>query len=323
MINRVISYLKDELSDVEKVLNENLHSTIKIIPELSSYILEAGGKRFRPILTLLSSRICGGKNADRAKIAAAVVEYIHTATLLHDDVVDESDTRRGRKAANRIWGNQAAILVGDFLFARSFFMMTENLPPSALNIMSDACVNLAEGEIYQLIKSYDIDTTEEDYYKIIFGKTAALIKAACEVGAVIEDNGELRGALRTYGEEIGYAFQISDDILDITGDPKNTGKPVGNDFREGKVTLPLIFALQKASREEKKKVRELLLKEDFEDKDFQTVKEIIYKYRGIEAAKQRVKEHGERAVSAIKTAPESREKEFLIEIANFLAEREY
>ncbi len=323
MIEKIASYLKKELLDVEEILNQNLHSSIKIIPELSSYILEAGGKRFRPILTLLSSKACGGKNIEKAKIAAAVVEYIHTATLLHDDVVDESDTRRGKKAANRIWGNQAAILVGDFLFARSFFMMTKNLPPEALNIMSEACVSLAEGEIYQLIKAYDIKTTEEDYYKIIFGKTAALIKAACEVGAVIENRNEKREALKTYGKEIGYAFQISDDILDISGNPQSTGKPVGNDFREGKVTLPLIFALQKATKEEKRKIRELLLKEDFEDKDFQMVKELIYKYKGIEAAKERIKEHGEKAKSALSVMPESREKEFLMELADFLMEREF
>ncbi len=323
MMKDILAYLKDDLLEVENILNENLHSTIKIIPDLSKYILEAGGKRFRPILTLLSSKICGGRHIDKAKIAAAVVEYIHTATLLHDDVVDESDTRRGRTSANKIWGNQASILVGDFLFARSFNMMTENLPPEALNIMSQACVSLAEGEIYQLIKSFDINTTVEDYYRIIYGKTAALIQAACEIGAVVENNRSYRTPLKVFGKEIGYAFQISDDLLDITGDPQNTGKPTGNDFKEGKVTLPLIFALKKASSSERKVVRDLLLADNFTYEDFAIVKEIIYKYGGIEEAKNKVKEHSQKAVEAISCLNNTRERAFLEKIALFLVERNY
>ncbi|BAT71478.1 octaprenyl-diphosphate synthase [Thermosulfidibacter takaii ABI70S6] len=320
IIKEVAQYLKEDLNEVERILNENLHSTIKVIPELSTYILESGGKRFRPMLALLSAKMCGYHGVEAA-VAGAVIEYIHTATLLHDDVVDESDTRRGRKAAHKIWGNQASILVGDFLFARSFWLMTENLPPEALGVMSDACVNLAEGEILQLIKSFDINTTEEDYYNIIYGKTAALISAACEVGAIL-GNGD-REALRRYGTEIGYAFQISDDLLDIVGDPEKTGKPVGNDFKEGKVTLPLIFALKRASREEYKHIRDLLLAEELEDGAFQYVKEVILKYQGVEEAINRVKDHGKRALEALRSFDNSKEKEFLIGIAEYLAERDY
>ena len=322
MLRKIIDFLKEDLEKVEEILNRNLHSTIKIIPELSSYILEAGGKRFRPILCLLASRICNAPR-EAATVASAVIEYIHTATLLHDDVVDEADTRRGRKAANKIWGNQAAILVGDFLFARSFFLMTEHLPPEALNIMSQACVSLAEGEILQLIRAFDIDTSEEDYYQIIYGKTAALIKAACEVAAICGRFPEYRKCFKEYGTEIGFAFQISDDILDVEGDPKKTGKPSGIDFREGKITLPLIFALKECKKEERKRIRNLLLSENFSDGDFEEVKSVIYKYNGVGKAKERVREHTEKAKKALNMIPQCIEKEFLMEIADFLVERSY
>ncbi len=321
VLKKIASFLDRDLRRVEEILEENLHSTIKVIPELSSYILEAGGKRFRPMLALLSAGACGYRG-EAAAVAGAVVEYIHTATLLHDDVVDESDMRRGRKAARKIWGNQASILVGDFLFARSFWLMTESLPAEALGIMSRACVALAEGEILQLIKSFDIDTTEDDYYRIIYGKTAALISAACEVGSVLGGNGN-REAMRGYGVQVGYAFQISDDILDIVGDPGRTGKPVGNDFREGKVTLPLIVALRRATQEERKLVRDMLLKESLDEGDFEQVREIIVKYDGVGEARRRVREHGRKAVEYIRRLPSSKEREYLEEVAVFLAERDY
>ncbi len=322
MIKEVTSYLSGELARVEEIIKENLHSTIRVIPELSSYILESGGKRFRPMVTLLSAAICGG-DMEKAAVAGAVVEYIHTATLLHDDVVDESDTRRGRRAAHKIWGNQASILVGDFLFARSFYLMTHHLPPEALTVMSAACVSLAEGEILQLLKSFDVATTEEDYYKIIYGKTAALISAACEVGAVLGGDGVKREALRTYGEEVGYAFQISDDILDVVGDPKRTGKPVGNDLKEGKVTLPLIVALGRATSEEVRFVRDVLLAEEFSQEDFFRVREIIFKYEGVDEARKRAKEHVERAKRALGVFPDGREKRYLEGIADYIVERDY
>ncbi len=322
VIKEIGRYLADDLDKVEEFLRNNLHSAISIIPELSTYILESGGKRFRPMLTLLSAKLCGYRG-DAAAVAGAVVEYIHTATLLHDDVVDESDTRRGRRAARKIWGNQASILVGDFLFARSFWMMTQYLPPEALGVMSEACVSLAEGEILQLIKSFDIHTTEEDYYQIIYGKTAALISAACEVGAILGGGEDKREALKSYGTEVGFAFQISDDILDIAGDPAKTGKPVGNDFREGKVTLPLIFALKDATKEEYKRVRDLLLAEEFDEEIFGFVQDIIFKYGGVEKAKERVKEHGKRAVDALKEFENCKEKDYLVGIAEYLAERDY
>ncbi len=320
VVKEAASYIAEDLERTEAILRENLHSSIKIIPELSNYILEAGGKRFRPMLTILSARACGYRG-EASAVAGAVVEYIHTATLLHDDVVDEADTRRGRRAARNIWGNQASILVGDFLFARSFWLMTAHLPPEALSVMSEACVNLAEGEILQLMKSFDIETTEEDYYRIIFGKTAALISAACEVGAIL--GGGDRSVFREYGIQVGYAFQISDDILDIVGDPEVTGKPVGNDFREGKLTLPLLIALSRATPQERRMIRDLLLKDELLEEDFGRVKEVIFKYDGIEGAKERVKKHGELAVKALEGVSDCREKEYLIGIARYLSEREY
>ena len=321
-IKEIAERLKEELALVERVLRDNLHSAIHIIPELSSYILDAGGKRFRPMVAILASRLCGCDD-ERASIAGAVVEYIHTATLLHDDVVDEADKRRGRLAARKIWGNQASVLVGDFLFAKSFYLMTEYLPPEALKVMAKACVSLAEGEILQLIKSFDVETTEEDYYRIIYGKTAALISASCEVGAVMGSDNQQREALVEYGTQIGYAFQISDDILDIAGDPEKTGKPVGIDFREGKVTLPLILSLKEATKAEKRMVRDLLLQDEFRPEDFERVKEVILKYNGIEKAKERVRMHGKRAKEALSCFSDCWEKRALEAIADYLSEREY
>lgn len=317
-----MEYYRGDLAATEEIINDNIHSTIKVIPELSNYIFESGGKRFRPLLVIASAAL-GGYRGFKAHVAACVAEYIHTATLLHDDVVDESDTRRGRASANNLWGNEASVLVGDFLLARAFQMMVQNLDSRSLQVMSQACMHLAEGEILQLLKSFDVNTTVEDYYRIIFGKTAALISACCEVGALIaEVDGEKREALRSYGREIGYAFQIVDDCLDVVGDPEKTGKPLGNDLKEGKLTLPLLLALGDASKEERKRVQEALLTDDFTPQLFMGVKEIVERYQGVDRARQRAWDHVERAVASLDVFEDSPRREYLITMARFIVERD-
>ncbi len=321
-MKEILKFYREDLAAAEEIINDNIHSTIKVIPELSSYIFESGGKRFRPLLVIASAAL-GGYRGPKAHIAACVAEYIHTATLLHDDVVDESDTRRGRASANNIWGNEASVLVGDFLLARAFQMMVQNLNPQSLQVMAQACMHLAEGEILQLLKSFDVNTTVEDYYNIIFGKTAALISACCEVGALIAgQEGEGRESLKGYGKEIGYAFQIVDDCLDVAGDPAKTGKPLGNDLKEGKLTLPILLALEEATKEERKKVREALLADELTPELFNQVREIVDRYRGVEKARERAKEHADRAVAHLDLFEDSPQKSYLITMARFIVERE-
>lgn len=321
-MKEILDYYREDLAAAEEIINGNIHSTIRVIPELSSYIFESGGKRFRPLLVVASAALCGYRGP-KAHVAACVAEYIHTATLLHDDVVDESDTRRGRASANNIWGNEASVLVGDFLLARAFQMMVQNLDSQSLRVMAQACMHLAEGEILQLLKSFDVDTTVEDYYNIIFGKTAALVSACCEVGALISgEGGERREALKDYGREVGYAFQIVDDCLDVAGDPGKTGKPLGNDLREGKLTLPVLLALERATREERRKVRDALLAEEFDSRLFDQVKGVVEKYSGVERARERARKHAVRAVECLEIFEDGPEKEYLIAMARFIVERD-
>lgn len=321
-MKEILAYYRDDLAAAEEIINGNIHSTIKVIPELSSYIFESGGKRFRPLLVIASAALCGYRGP-KAHVAACVAEYIHTATLLHDDVVDESDTRRGRASANNIWGNEASVLVGDFLLARAFQMMVQNLDSQSLQVMAQTCMHLAEGEILQLLKSFDVGTTVEDYYSIIFGKTAALISACCEVGALISgEEGARREALKRYGQEIGYAFQIVDDCLDVVGNPEKTGKPLGNDLKEGKLTLPILLALERSTREEKKKVRDALLADEFKPQLFVQVREVVEKYRGVEQARERAREHAARAIEYLEVFEDGLEREYLIAMARFIVERD-
>ncbi len=321
-MKEIIAYFKGDLEAAEKVINNNIHSTIKIIPSLSQYILESGGKRFRPLLVLASAALCGYRG-EKAHMAACAAEYIHTATLLHDDVVDESDTRRGRTSANTIWGNEASVLVGDFLLARAFQMMVQYLNADALRVMAQACMHLAEGEILQLLKSFDINTTIEDYYQIIFGKTAALISACCEVGAILAGASEKeRRALRDYGKELGYTFQIVDDCLDVVGDPGKTGKPLGNDLKEGKFTLPLLLALEKAEGKERRVIQEAVLENEFTPETFERVKAIIMRHKGVEGARKIAREHALSAMNQLKAFEDAPEKEYLIKVAQFTSERE-
>ena len=252
-MDRLVALLRPELADVERLLAERAASPVATIPDLSGYLIAAGGKRLRPVLTLASARAVGGRGGDAVCKLAAAVEFIHTATLLHDDVVDDSDLRRGKAAAKNVWGASASILVGDFLFARSFTLMTETRDLRILDILSRASCVIAEGEVRQLAALGKVDLSFNEYMAIVEAKTAALFEAASRAGAYTATNDEaVADAMGEYGRRLGRAFQIVDDLLDYGGLTSVIGKSVGDDFREGKLTLPVLYAREAADAADRK-----------------------------------------------------------------------
>mgnify|MGYP001772765090 CR=1 FL=1 len=321
VMKEVLAKYSSELKKLEELLRQEVHSAIREILEVSNYILSAGGKRIRPLLLMILSKR-EGKVPDEAILAGCAIEYIHTATLLHDDVVDDSKMRRGKPTANTIWNNQLCVLVGDFLFAKSFSIMTNFLSQDALKVVSRACISLAEGEILQLIRSYDVDTTIEDYYRIIYGKTAALFEASCQVGAMVSNKSDPE-KFGDFGREIGLAFQIKDDLLDLIGNPDKTGKPIGNDLKEGKITLPLLL-LKEKNPEYKKLIRRLILEDDIEETRIKDIVELCKKEGTIEETTGIVKEHLRKALGILTGLEIDEEsKRDIINIVEFLAERDY
>ena len=246
-MDRLVALLRPELADVERLLAERAASPVATIPDLSGYLIAAGGKRLRPVLTLAAARAVGGRGGDAVCKLATAVEFIHTATLLHDDVVDDSDLRRGKAAAKNVWGASASILVGDFLFARSFTLMTETRDLRILDILSRASCVIAEGEVRQLAALGKVDLAFNEYMAIVEAKTAALFEAASRAGAYTATNDDaVADAMGEYGRRLGRAFQIVDDLLDYGGLTSVIGKSVGDDFREGKLTLPVLYAREAA-----------------------------------------------------------------------------
>lgn len=255
----VIEILQDDLKRVEGYLKRNFQSDVALIPTISSYLSNGGGKRLRPILVLITSKLCGYNGGDRHIRYSCVVELIHAATLLHDDVVDEADIRRGNPSANVKWGNDASVLVGDYLFSRSFSLMAEECDKRIITLMSDVSRKVAEGEVKQLVCKYDLHTTEDAYIDVISRKTAALISACCGIGAILGSaTPDKEEALISFGKNIGIAFQLIDDVLDYTSNEIVLGKPVGNDLSEGKVTLPLIHLYKESPEKERDELREIV-----------------------------------------------------------------
>jgi octaprenyl-diphosphate synthase len=240
----VQNLVNEDMDGVNAAIRHYLHSDVALISEMANYIINSGGKRLRPILAILCARACG-YSGDKHCLVAAIIEFIHTATLLHDDVVDESSLRRGNETANAIWGNESSVLVGDFVFSRSFEMMVDVGEMRVMDILSRASNTIAEGEVMQLLNCNDPDTTEERYMKVIQSKTAKLFEAACQLGAVLAgESKEVEEACASYGRHIGTAFQLKDDLLDYQASPEEMGKNIGDDLAEGKPTLPLIYALK-------------------------------------------------------------------------------
>ncbi len=317
----VLQLMEDDLRKVELQFDVNLQSEVSLIPTVGRYVLSSGGKRIRPLLLLLSARMCGYRG-DRTIPLASIVEFIHTATLLHDDVVDGADLRRGQKSANLIWGNEASVLVGDFLFSRSFGLMVADGDLRVLKAMSDATTAMAEGEVLELLKTCDLDVTEEEYLRIVVDKTAVLIAAACRIGGILGEVSEDRiEALHGFGMDVGIAFQLMDDCLDYLGDREEFGKTLGGDLGEGKITLPLIHAARQCDGEERSFVQSLIEKELLDDRDLQTTLGLIRKYGGFEFARQRARERVKAAKARLEVFEPNAEREALAVVADYVVDR--
>lgn len=291
------------------------------IPEVTAHLVEAGGKRLRPLLTLAAARLCGYSGEDHVRLAATV-EFIHTATLLHDDVVDESARRRGRPTANLLWDNKSSVLVGDYLFARSFQLMVETGSLRALNILSNAAAVIAEGEVLQLTSAASLATSEDIYLQVVRGKTAALFSAATEVGGVIAGAPDADVlALREYGDALGVSFQIADDLLDYGGLSATLGKNTGDDFRERKMSLPVIRAVALASESERGFWTRVIEKGDQRDGDLEMALELMGRHGSLESARETAMGHAARARAALAPLPNSPLRTILSDLADFVVAR--
>lgn len=318
---RLASELANDLDSVNTLIRERMASEhAPRIPEVTAHLVEAGGKRLRPMLTLASARLCGYDGPYHIHLAATV-EFIHTATLLHDDVVDESAQRRGRPTANLLWDNQSSVLVGDYLFARSFQLMVETGSLRVLDILANAAATIAEGEVLQLSAAQDISTTEEIYFKVVRGKTAALFSAATEVGGVIAGQSEdMIKALFDYGDALGVSFQIVDDLLDYQGTDA-TGKNIGDDFRERKLTLPVIKAIAAGGDTERQFWDRTIGKGKQQDGDLELALEMMNRHGTLQATKAEAIDWAEKAKSALSDLPDHTIKEMLVDLADYVVAR--
>ncbi len=322
-LEELLALVSKDLEAVNRLIVERMHSPVVLIPQLAGHIVASGGKRMRPLLTLASAKLCdyGG---ERHQGLAACVEFIHTATLLHDDVVDESGLRRGKSTANAIWGNKASVLVGDFLFSRAFQLMVADGSLEVLRILSNASAIIAEGEVHQLLTANDTETTVEAYLEVIGAKTAALFAAACEVGAVVADRpAEEQSALETYGRCLGMAFQLVDDVLDYAASEADMGKAVGDDFRDGKLTLPVVLAIARGSEEERLFWRRCLEEMEQTDSDLETAVSLMRKHDTLNAALAVAAEYRDQALAALEIFPESETRGAMLAVARFTVDRGY
>jgi len=313
----------DDLQAVNRQIVEHMHSPVALIPQLASHIVAAGGKRLRPMLTLASAKLCGYEG-ERHLGLAACVEFIHTATLLHDDVVDASDLRRGLATANAVWGNKASVLVGDFLFSRAFQLMVADGSLDVLRILSNASAVIAEGEVLQLMTANDTTSDEKAYMEVIEAKTAALFAAACRIGAVVAERPESEElALERFGSGFGIAFQLVDDVLDYSALQADLGKAVGDDFRDGKITLPVVLALQKAGNEERTFWQRCMEDQDHREGDLERAIGYLQQHGALEEAMNRARGHAKAACEALECFPDSPARSALLEVVEFCVDRAY
>ena len=313
----------DDLRRVNQVIVDNMQSPVSLIPQLAGHLVAAGGKRLRPVLTLAAAKLCGFQG-DRHIALAACVEFIHTATLLHDDVVDESMLRRGRDSANALWGNQPSVLVGDFLFARAFELMVADGSLKVLKILSKASSVIAEGEVLQLMTTNDTATSEEAYLEVIRAKTATLFAAAARIGAVVADRPKVEEeALESYGMNLGIAFQLIDDVLDYSAVQAELGKTVGDDFREGKISLPVVLAWRRGSAEDRDFWRRTLEKLDQKDGDLERAIGLMEKRGALRDTVERARHYGAIARDALGVFPAGPLKSAMEEAIDFAIERAY
>jgi len=320
--DRLAAALAGDMEAVSTLIRERMASKhAPRIPEVTAHLVEAGGKRLRPMLTLAAARMCGYAGPYHIHLAATV-EFIHTATLLHDDVVDESSQRRGRPTANLLWDNQSSVLVGDYLFARSFQLMTEPGSMRVMKILSNAAATIAEGEVLQLTAAQNLATTEAIYLQVVRGKTAALFSAATEVGGVIADAPEDHvRALFDYGDALGIAFQIVDDLLDYQGVAGETGKNIGDDFRERKLTLPVIKAVALAVEEEHAFWTRTIARGKQEDGDLEHALTLLHKHGTLKATQAEALDWADKAKRALAPLPAHEIKDMLVDIADYVVAR--
>ena len=320
-LEAIQALIRDDMQKVNSLIQEKLHSEIGLIDQLGHYIVSSGGKRLRPALVLLSARCFAYRASLHIKLAA-VIEFIHTATLLHDDVVDASMLRRGKVTANQRWGNEASVLVGDFLYSRAFQMMVEVGSMHVMEIMADATNTIAEGEVQQLINRHDPDTTEQRYLQVIHNKTAKLFEAAARVGAVMAgQDRQTEMALSDYGRHLGIAYQLVDDALDYSAPDENLGKNIGDDLAEGKPTLPLLYALWHSSNEQAALIRNAIKCGSLEN--MEQIGAAIAATGAIQHTRARARREAETAMQCLKDLPQSEYLDALLALARFASERNY
>ncbi len=323
-LDSLIELLRADLNRVNALILNRMQSPVALIPQLAGHIIAAGGKRLRPMLTLASARLCGYRGGDRHVTLAAAVEFIHTATLLHDDVVDASDLRRGLATANAVWGNKPSVLVGDFLFSRAFQLMVEDGSLEVLAILSHASAVIAEGEVLQLVTSNDTATDEAAYLAVISAKTAELFAAASRIGAVVAGRPEAEeAALDAYGRNLGIAFQLVDDMLDYSARQAELGKTVGDDFREGKITLPIILAFSRGDEQERRFWRRTLENLEHSEGDLDHAIQLLLKHGAMRDTAERARHYGALARRALDGFRDGPEKRALLEAVDFSLTRGY
>jgi octaprenyl-diphosphate synthase len=310
--------IADEFQSVNQLILTSLKSDVGLVENIGSYIVDSGGKRLRPVLVLLSALANGySKGNDHIKIAA-IIEFIHTATLLHDDVVDVSALRRGRETANEIWGNAPSVLVGDFLYSRAFQMLVEISDMSIMSVFADATNVISEGEVQQMAHAGNSDLDESTYEEVIFRKTAKLFEAGMECGAILV--GAQKQAMKVYGKHLGMAFQIADDVLDLQGDVSITGKNIGDDLSEGKMTLPMIYARDHSTPKQKEIIRAAISSKSSEN--FSQILKIVSETGGVDYSLNRAREHSIIALEALEGLPESKYKQVLSDLTTFAVSRQ-
>jgi len=321
--DELTAIVTDDMKLVNQLILKRMESPVTLIPQLAGHVISAGGKRLRPMLTLASAKLCGYQG-ERHITLATCIEFIHTATLLHDDVVDESKLRRGQETANSVWGNQASVLVGDFLFSRSFELMVEDGSVKVMGILASASAKLAEGEVMQLLTANDTETGETAYLDVIKAKTAQLFAAACRLGAVVADKPKMEEeALEAFGLNLGIAFQLIDDVLDYSAKQATLGKSVGDDFREGKITLPVILAFRRGDEEERIFWRRTLGELEQTEEDLEHAIQLLAKHRALVDSVDRARHYGAIARDSLGIFPASEIKTSMNSLIDFCIERPY
>ena len=326
MITTLQDVLKEYHSDMERMerrIHESLGTDVPLIQQVSKYILGAGGKRFRPMLHLLSARLCGCREHNAEYLLGSVVEYIHTASLLHDDVVDDAKLRRGRSSANSIWGNQASILVGDYLYSKALYHAVRLQNQRIMDVLSETTTTMSEGEVLQLMQIQNADITEADYFRLVECKTGVLIAAACRLGAIISKAPlSQEDAVTAYGKKLGLAFQITDDTLDYAADQKQLGKVLGKDLEEGKVTLPLIYLIRRADPGEQDHIRNILQADSVSEADLTYTLGLMTRHGAVDDALRLAQSLSDEAKASLSVFPDSLPRQALAALADYVVQRE-